>query len=134
MSRVQIQNNNAIQQMLGNFSELPLKDIELFIKELNALAVRKRNDDMLKREKFLLRKINESVLKDTELQQYCRLQEQMELGELDNKEHQELLQLVEKEEKIRNKRFQYLIELSQLRAISLPELLNQLGLTTFGYA
>jgi hypothetical protein len=41
---------------------------------------------------------------------------------------------VEKEEKIRNKRFQYLIELAQLRAISLPSLMQQLGLNAFNHA
>ena len=68
------------------------------------------------------------------LQRYATLQEKMELGNLSDIEHKELLQLVEKEEKTRNKRFQYLIELAQLRSISLPELMQKLGLNTFNYA
>ena len=68
------------------------------------------------------------------LQRYATLQEKMELGNLSDVEHKELLQLVEKEEKTRNKRFQYLIELAQLRSISLPELMQKLGLNTFNYA
>ena len=134
MSKVQIQVNSSVQHLLGNFSDLPLKDIEFFIKELNALVVRKRNDDTQKRDKFLLRKINESVLSEDVLQRYATLQEKMELSTLSDIEYKELLQLVEKEEKTRNKRFQYLIELAQLRSISLPELMQQLGLNTFNYA
>jgi hypothetical protein len=134
MANKQIHQNSSVQHLLGNFSDLPLKDIEYFIQELNALVVRKRNKDTEKRDKFLLRKINESVLSDVFMQQYTTLQEKMEVETLSDLEHKELLQLVEKEEKIRNKRFQYLIELSQLRAISLGELMQKLGLNTIGYA
>jgi hypothetical protein len=134
MANTQIHQNSSVQHLLGNFSDLPLKDIEYFIQELNALVVRKRNKDAEKRDKFLLRKINESVLSDAFIQQYAILQEKMELETLSDLEHKELLQLVEKEEKIRNKRFQYLIELAQLRAISLGELMQKLGLNTIGYA
>ena len=133
MSKAQIQ-VSSVQHLLGNFSDLPLKDIEFFIKELNALVVRKRNDDTQKRDKFLLRKINESILSEETLQRYSALQEKIELSTLSDIEHKELLQLVEKEEKVRNRRFQYLIELAQLRGISLPELMQKLGLNTFNYA
>lgn len=127
-------NNTHIQQLIGNFSDLPLKDLELFLKELNSIVVKKRKNDLPKRDKFLLRKINESVLVDDVLQRYIELQEKMETTVLMENEHQELLLLVEKDEKIRNKRFQYLIELSQIRSIPLPELMQQLGLKLFHYA
>ena len=54
----------------------------------------------------------------------------MEVETLADTEYQELLNLVNQEEKIRNKRFKYLLELSQLRTISLTELMNHLGLNT----
>ncbi len=126
--------NNHIQQLLGNFSDLPLKDLELFLKELNSIVAKKRITDLQKREKLLLRKINESILNEKLLERYIDLQTKMELETLTDLEHQELLCLVEKDEKIRNKRFQNLIELSQLRSISLPELMQKLGLNTFNYA
>lgn len=131
---MQAQTNSTHQQIIGNFSDLSLKDLEFYIKELNALLVRKRNQDVEKRAKFLLRKINESVLPEPTLQRYIALQEKMEVEKLTETEYLELLQLVDKEEKIRNKRFQYIIELSQLRNISVPELMLQLGLNTFSYA
>ncbi len=129
-----IQANNHIQQLMGNFSDLPLKDLELFLKELNSIVAKKRITDLQKREKLLLRKINESILNEKLLERYIDLQAKMELETLTDLEHQELLYLVEKDEKIRNKRFQNLIELSQLRSISLPELMQKLGLNTFNYA
>ena len=58
----------------------------------------------------------------------------IEVENISDTEYQELLTLVDKEEKIRNKRFEYLLELAQLRNISLSELMNNLGLNILYYA
>lgn len=113
---------------------MPLKDLERFIKELNALAIRKRLLDTGKQDKILLRKINETVLSEPLMERYIGLQEKMEVENLSDTDYQELLSLVDKEEKMRNKRFQYLLELSQLRGISLTELMNNLGLNILNHA
>ena len=128
MGDMLIQSEKPINNLLGGFSEMPLKDLEHFIRELNALATRKRFTDKEKRDKFLLRKINQTLLPETMMERYVVLQEKMETENLPDTEYQELLTLVEQEEKIRNKRFQYLLELSQLRGVSLTELMNTLGL------
>ncbi len=90
--------------------------------------------DKGKQDKILLRKINEMVLTEPLMERYIHLQEKMEVENLSDSEYQELLNLVDKEEKIRNKRFQYLLELSQLRGISLTELMNNLGLNLLNHA
>ena len=132
MTEMQIE--RTTQTLLGNFSDMPLKELEHFIKALNRLAIRKRSLDTEKRDKFLLRKINQTVLSEQDLERYTFLQEKMELENVSDTEYQELLTFVDKEEKIRNKRFQYLLELSQLRNISLVELMNKLGLNVLNYA
>ena len=43
-------------------------------------------------------------------------------------EYAELMQLTEEEEVIRCERLKYLVELAQLRAISLPQLMTNMGL------
>jgi hypothetical protein len=134
MEKITAQTHTSIQQLLGGFSEMPLTDIEYLIRELNALAARKRVVDSEKRSKFLLQKINESVLPEPVMERYCFLQEKMELENLSESEYQELLNLVAQEEKLRNKRFQYLLELSQVQGLSLVELMNQLGLNAQNYA
>jgi hypothetical protein len=134
MEKILMQSDNTIPSLLGGFSEMPLKDLESFIRELNALANRKRLLDKGKQDKILLRKINETALTESLMERYISLQEKMELDNLSDAEYQELLSLVDKEEKIRNKRFQYLLELSQLRAISLTELMNNLGLNLLNHA
>jgi hypothetical protein len=135
MEKIQIQaNNNNIQSLIGGFSEMPLHDLESFISGLNALVLRKRVADIGKRDKALLLKINQTVLPELAMERYIFLQDKMEFESLSESEYQELLILVTQEEKIRNKRFKYLLELSQLRGISLSELMNNLGLNPLNYA
>jgi hypothetical protein len=134
MERIQIQTESPFQHLLRNFSDMSLNEIESFIGELNALAARKRAADVQKRDKFLLRKINEAVLPEPKLQRYIFLQEKMEVETISEIEYAELLSLVTEEEKIRNKRFQFLLELSQLRDVTLLDLMMQLGLNMPNYA
>lgn len=133
MAKAQIADSN-IQSLIGGFSEMPLNDLESFIRELNALVVRKRSVDKEKRDKFLLLKINQSILPEQIMERYIFLQEKMEVESLTDAEYKELITLVGKEEKIRSKRFQYLLELSQLRGISMTELMHNLGLNILNYA
>jgi DNA-binding Xre family transcriptional regulator len=83
--------------------------------------------EMLKQESLLL-KINQAVLSEENMGRYIFLQEKMEVVSLSDSEYYELLNLINQEEKIRNIRFQYLLELSQFLSISLTELMNRLGL------
>ena len=123
-----VQTDNDIKSLIGGFTNMPLQDLESFIKELNALAIKKRIADKGKSDKSLLLKINRAILPEEKMERYTFLQEKMEVENLPDSEYQELLILVNQEEKVRNKRFQYLVELSQLRTIPLIELMNRLGL------
>ena len=134
MTKMQTQTDTNIKSLIGGFTNMPLQDLESFIKELNALATRKRNADKGKSDKSLLLKINRAILPEEMMERYTFLQEKMEVENLSDSEYQELLSLVNQEEKVRNKRFQYLVELSQLRTISLLELMNRLGLNTSVHA
>ena len=130
MTKMHIQTETNIKSLIGGFTNMPLQDLESFIKELNALAIRKRTADKGKTDKSLLLKINRAILPEETMERYTFLQEKMEVENLSDSEYQELLNLVNQEEKLRNKRFQYLVELSQLRTISLTELMSRLGLNT----
>ena len=81
-------------------------------------------------QKSLLLKINQSILPEETISRYTFLQEKMEVENLSDSEYQELLSIVNQEEKVRHKRFQYLLDLSQLRGIPLTELMTLLGLNT----
>jgi hypothetical protein len=134
MAKIEMHADNNTQSLIGGFSDMPLHDLESFISQLNALAIRKRVADKGKRDKSLLLKINQAILPEETMERYIELQEKMEIENLTDVEYQELLALVAQEEKVRNKRFQYLLELSQLRGISLTELMDNLGLNALNHA
>jgi hypothetical protein len=134
MAKMQLHTDNNVKHLISGFADMPLHDLESFIRELNALVTQKRVLDKGKRDKSLLLKINQAILPEQTMERYIVLQDKMEVDNLSDVEYQELLNLVAQEEKVRNKRFQYLLELSQLRGISLTQLMTDLGLNSFNYA
>jgi hypothetical protein len=63
-------------------------------------------------------------------QRYQILVEKLEFGSITDVGHAEFMQLANDDEKLRNQCLKYLIELAQLRAVSLPQLMVDLGLKT----
>jgi hypothetical protein len=117
------------QSLLYNAAQMPLTELEAFINQLNALATRKKTPDTNVRDTILLDKINRTVLEKSKRERYHALIYKLEIETISDTDHAELLELVEEEEKIRVKRLKYLIELSQLRNVSLPQLMKTLELT-----
>ncbi len=99
------------------------------LQQSNLIVSLDSDDYKEKRGKTLLKKINNTVLPEHVLSRYIYLHEKMESESLPESDYQELLNIVEQEEKLRNKRFKYLIELSEIRKISLTALMGQLGIT-----
>jgi hypothetical protein len=75
---------------------------------------------------ILLDKINKTVLDKSKRERYQSLIYKLEFEKISEIEHNELLELIEQEEKIRVKRLKYLVELSQLRNIPLLQLIKNL--------
>jgi hypothetical protein len=75
---------------------------------------------------ILLDKINKTVLDKSKRKRYQSLIYKLEFEKISEIEHNELQELIELEEEIRVIRLTYLIELSQLRNISLLQLMKNL--------
>lgn len=116
------------QSLLRNIDRMPITEIEHFLKDINALLRRKKTQDKALRERQLLHKINLSVLDDTKVNLYHVLVEKLELSTMTDAEHIEFDILANQEEKLRNQRVKYMIELAQLRAVSLSQVMESLGL------
>ena len=116
------------QSLLRDADRMPVNELERFQKDINALLRRKKTQDKDLRERQLLHKINRSVLDATQTERYHVLVEKLELGTMSDDEHAEFGYLASKEEKLRNQRVKYMIELAQLRDITLPEVMRSLGL------
>ena len=122
------------QSLLRDADRMPVNELERFLKDINALLRRKKTQDKTLRERQLLHKITNTVLDTAQIQRYPILVEKLELGTMTDAEHAEFDILGNKEEKLRNLRVKYMIELAQLRAASLSQVMESLGLKPLTHA
>ena len=79
------------------------------------------------RESYLLQKIGEGLSDDVQ-NRYDELQKKLLAEQLLPNEYQELLNLIDIVENVDAERLKHLIELAQLRRLTLDELTHQLGI------
>jgi hypothetical protein len=108
-------------------AQMPVIELENFIHEVNALIRRKKKQDKTGLDSILLDKINQTVLDKKKIERYHVLSYKLEADTMTDAEHAEFMRLATLEEKLRNQRVKYLIELSQLRGVSLTQLMNNIG-------
>lgn len=108
--------------------------VESLAETIRTLSVAEQNalwqklDHTPTAENTLLRKIAETL--PTAIQQrYNELRAKLQAETLTSIEHQELLELINVVEQFDADRLQHLVDLAQLRQITLPELLNQLKIS-----
>lgn len=128
MEAVSIAPQTHALSLLPNMAELPVSELEYYLIEINALIRRKQTTDKKIRERVLLDKITQTILSKKKTERYHELVYKLEFETLSDVEHAEFMRLATHEEKLRNQRVKYLIELAQLRAVSLPQLMLDLGL------
>ena len=130
MEALQIAPQTHALSLLPNMAELPVSELEFYLIEISALIRRKQTTDKTFRERVLLDKISQTDLSKQKAQRYQELAYKLEFETLSDTEYTEFMRLATHEEKLRNQRVKYLIELAQLRAVSLPQLMEDLGLKT----
>ena len=122
------------QSLLRNAAQMPVPELERFLKEANALLFRKKIKDKKLRERQILYKINRTVLDGFQVERYHILAEKLQLGTISDIEHSEFQVLANQEEKLRNQRVKYMIELSQISETTLLQVMESLGLTPIARA
>ena len=128
MTKIQIHTEIDTQGLLASISQIPVNELENFVQELNAVITRRKTNNKEYRERALLSQINKAILPNNKAERYVSLHLKLEVETLTESEYQEFMDLVAQEEILRNERVKYLIELAQLRAVTLPQLMNSLGL------
>ena len=122
-----------LKAVIDGIAQLDLEDLESFASRINQLVAQKKAPNIPKREAYLLQEINEG-LPIEEQQQYRDLVAKSADEDLTESEHQQLLELIPKVEAKQVERLKYLVELAQLRKISVDELMKHLGVTPPDYA
>ncbi|MEZ4863531.1 MAG: hypothetical protein R3C14_19585 [Caldilineaceae bacterium] len=114
-------------QLLNQMAQLDTVVLERLAWQLNNLIAQRKAPHLPRREAELLQQINRGVPAAVR-QRYMLLNEKLLDETLTSEEHQEFGALVEQIEQADVERLQHLIELAQLRNLSLDALMAQLGI------
>ncbi len=119
-----------LDQLLTGVAQLDTPDLEKLLIQVRQVLAHRQNPSLPALELELLQKINQALPEEIQ-QKYNELSAKMRSQTITPEEHQDLLKLIDIVEQADGDRLQHLIKLSQLRNISLAELMKQLqiGLT-----
>jgi hypothetical protein len=129
MSQVELE----IDELLQGVARLGSRELEQFADRVQALRAQRRTPSLPKREAELLQLINRGLPAEVR-QRYDALNDKLHAETITGEEHQELLGLIEQVKQADAERLRSLVELAQLRQLSLDELMEQLGLRRATYA
>lgn len=123
----------SLNDVLQLIPQLELKDLEDFVGQVGVILAQKKTPEIPKREAELLFKINHWIDPKVEYR-YDELYEKLREDTITTAEHEELLQLIDIVENQNVERMRHLIELAEMRDISLEVLIKQLNITSSAYA
>ena len=130
MSSIEIKSALRIQleEILNGVSNLDTPELEKFLAEVAHLLAQRKAKSLPKREAELLLKINQRLLSEEAQEEYSKLYEKLQQESISPEEHKALLELIQLREEKGVERMNFLVELAQLRKVSLKELMEQLGI------
>ncbi len=121
--------NLGIDDLILGVSSLETTEIELFMQKLGQLVARRKTPYASEQETILLKAINQTIPQKLQAR-YTEMVEKLENETMTPDENKAFLKLVDKMEAQNAKRLQYLLELSQLRGVSLETVMSQLHLNS----
>ena len=116
-----------LKEVLHSIAQFETPELENVARRVNALLAQRRAPHLPQREAELLQRIGQSS--PAVQPRFQELDAKRRDEKLTPVEHQELLTLLEQKEQADAGRLRCLIELAQLRGVSLDELMEQLGLS-----
>jgi preprotein translocase subunit SecA len=117
----------VLNQLLNSAAQLEMTDLEQLAAQVNFLLAQRKVPSLSASEAELLQTINQGLPESTQ-RRYDELRGKLRAETITPAEHQEFLALVDLVEQADADRLQHLITLSQLRQVSLPTLMYQLGI------
>lgn len=134
MSKVMIQPNLVldVDDVVSGVAQMATSEFEQFVDKIMALRIRRRVPNGSSYETELLQKINEGVPDEVRVQ-FRSLREKMLDELITPSQHEELIDLTNQIEISDADRLKNLVELAQLRKISLDTVMNQLNIQKPAY-
>ena len=132
MASIQIRPNLkiAFQDILNELSKSDLPELERFLEQVGVIVARKKLKNHSEREIELVKKSYEKI-PDNIREKYSSLYLKLQAETISEKEYKELQKLDSIFEKYRKEWLAALVELAQLRGISLFDVKKQLGLEVY---
>lgn len=110
---------------LNSIAQLDTDELESLSNKVMALRAKRKTPNLSLQETQLLKQINHGITDDQRMR-YNFLNEKLHEGNITEDEHKEFLNLVEQIELADAQRIHALIQLAQIRNISVEELMQQL--------
>lgn len=116
-----------LEQLMDGVAQLDTPTLENLLSQVSLVLAQRKAPRLAQQESMLLQQINQGV-PDTMQKRYTQLQTKLHHETISADEHQELFALIDEIELVDANRLQALLELAQLRQVSLGELMRQLGI------
>jgi hypothetical protein len=123
----------SLDELLTAVNQLNSQDLDWLLQEVAILRAQRKAHVLPIEEARLLDKINQGIPSELRTQ-YQTLHAKREAETLTQQEHQALIQLSNQIEQLGVQRLEALANLAQLRRVSLPELMEILGIQPVTYA
>jgi hypothetical protein len=132
MATVEVRSQVSLDELLNGVAQLDTPALEHFISQVLTLRAKRIAPSVPEKEAELLQQINQGLPLDVQ-QHYDELTAKRRAEALTPEEHQELLALVDRIEQADAERVRALIELAQLRNVSVTTLMAELGIRRPAY-
>ncbi len=116
----------TIEDLIRAVDQLPASELDDFVQRVLILRARRRAPALDLTEAQLLQRINQELPRDNR-DRYRELMKLRDAQALTAEQYQELLQLTDQVEKSQANCVEALVELAQLRNVSVDQLMDQLG-------
>ena len=126
MNTIQVQATLSQQELFKATQQLDTAELKAFMQQLSALYARRQTPHLSQKEGDLLQKINQGIPPSL-WQPYQALIARRDADALTSDEYEELIRLSDQIEEVHAERMGYLVELAQLRQVSLTDLMDALG-------
>ena len=117
----------SLDELIKAANQLDETDLDRLLQQVVTMRTQRKAHVLSSKETQLLDRINRGVPTDLRAQ-YQKLRAKFEAETLTEDEHNTLIWIGEQIEQLSAERLEALVELSQLRQVSLTELMNQLGI------
>ena len=117
----------STDEIISAVAQLSLPELEQVFDQVLALQAERKADHLSAAESALLLRINEGLPSELR-ERLAALRDRREDETITDAEYQELTRLTDQAEELNSDRLGALVELATLRGISLPVLMDQLGI------